>query len=272
VLPTSGRSTEPSAAATDRWIDLDGADNARDLGGLPTSNGGRIRRHALIRSGTLQDLTRDAVSLLVHEIGVRTVIDLRLVEEAAREGSALTDAASVTYLALPLWTHQPPAPREHAPDADRAEVIEGGRSVDIVDHYVGYLEATDTVVAAARAMANPDRLPLVFHCAAGKDRTGVLAAIVLDAVGVKRDAIVADYGLTAERLVRIRDHLLRLETYREMRAVRNNTRGAMSADPESMRRLLAILDDRFDGGAGFLKHCGLNDAELDALRAALVEY
>jgi protein tyrosine/serine phosphatase len=262
----------PSSASSDPWIALDGADNARELGGLPTSDGGRIRRGALIRSGTLQDLTADAVSRLVDDIGIRTVIDLRLVEEAAREGSALAGVEALTYLALPLWTRQPPRRSDHAPDGDRAEVIEGGRSADIVDHYIGYLEATDSVAASARAMADPDRLPLVFHCAAGKDRTGVLAAIVLDAVGVARDAIVADYALTAQRIGRIRDHLLRLETYREMSAVRDNARRAMSADPDSIRRLMGILDERYGGGAGYLRHCGLTDDELDSLRAALVEY
>ena len=254
------------------WIDLDGADNIRDLGGLPTHDGGRIRRRTLLRSGTLQDLTAADVDLLVDEIGVKTVIDLRLVDEVRREGSALLGIDGVEYLELPLWwDSKGRMPDQHVDE--KTEVIEGGPRSDIVNHYFGYLaQGAESVRQSALVMADPDKTPLVFNCAAGKDRTGVLAALVLDAVGVDREAIVADYALSGERLGRIRDHLMRLDTYREMKVVRANAGRSMTAEPESMRRLLAHVDERWGGAAGYLRHCGLTDTDLDALRKALVEY
>jgi protein tyrosine/serine phosphatase len=263
----------PSSSPGSPWIDLDGADNLRDLGGLPTRDGGRIRRRTLLRSGTLQDVDAVGVKALVEEIGIRTVIDLRLENEVRREGSALLGVAGVDYLELPIW-YDPQARMGDEKREREADVIEGGRRADMVAHYVGYLNASaDAVGRAALVMADPARTPLVFNCAAGKDRTGVLAAIVLDAVEVERDAIVADYALSAERRDRIREHLLQLDTYREMRFVREDSGRAMPAEPESMRRLLDEMDERWGGGAGYLRgQCGLASGDIARLREALVEH
>jgi len=239
---------------------------------MPTHDGGWIRRRTLLRSGTLQDLSPAGVDVLVGEIGIKTVIDLRLEDEVRREGSALLGIDGITYLELPLWWDTKGRMPDNRVD-EQTEVIEGGPRSDIVNHYFGYLaQGEQTVRQSASAMADPACLPLLFNCAAGKDRTGVLAAVVLDAVGVDRDAIVADYALSGERLERIRDHLMQLDTYRDMKVVRDDDGRRMTADPESMRRLFAHLDQRWGGGAGYLRYCGLTDSDLDALRAALVEY
>src|SRR3984957_32076 len=78
-----------------RWIDLEGADNTRNLGGLPVLGGGHTRFGRLLRAGTLQDLTADDVTLLTEDVGIQTVVDLRLPDEAAREGSALSGIRAV---------------------------------------------------------------------------------------------------------------------------------------------------------------------------------
>ena len=95
------------------------------------------------------------------------------------------------------------------------------------------------LVTPARAFADEMSLPAVFHCAAGKDRTGVLAAVVLDAVGVSSAAVIADYALTAQRIRQITARLLRLETYREMMARSAGVKGAATADEASMAGFLA---------------------------------
>ena len=91
-------------AVTDnqRWIELEGADNTRDLGGLAVLGGGRTRFGRLLRAGTLQDLTADDVTCLTEDVGIQTVVDLRLPDEAAREGSALSGIPAVRYFSLPL--------------------------------------------------------------------------------------------------------------------------------------------------------------------------
>ena len=244
-----------------RWVDLDGADNIRDLGGLPVTGGGCTRFRRLLRSGTLQDLTAGDVTHLVNVMGVRTVVDLRLSDEAEREGSALSDIPAVRYFSLPL----------SSAGNIRSDMVADAAEMDIVAHYLALLEGSaSNIVGAVRVFADEAELPAIFHCAAGKDRTGVLAAVVLDAVGISSEAIIADYALTAQRMRRISARLARLETYQRMLAVSDGIKGAATADVTSMAEFLDELRRRHGGGAGFLTANGVSRRELEALRTALV--
>jgi protein tyrosine/serine phosphatase len=244
-----------------RWLDLQGADNVRDLGGLPVVGGGLTRFGRLVRASTLQHLTDTDVAHLVDTLGLRTVVDLRLPTEAEAEGSALAGRPAIDYLSLPVWS------------ADRvpSDVVASATEMNVVDHYQALLAGSvQAIVGACRVFADPARVPALFHCAAGKDRTGVLAALVLDAVGVTPEAIVADYALSAERLHLIRERLSRLETYRRMRAV-SSGRGMMTADAETMSRFLDRLRRDHGGAGAWLLDHGLTDADLAGLRDSLVE-
>jgi protein-tyrosine phosphatase len=244
------------------WVDLEGADNTRDLGGLAVTDGGRTRFGRLLRAGTLQDLTADDVTYLTEDLGVRTVVDLRMADEAAREGSALSGISAVRYFSLPL----------SSAGNVRSDIVADGSEMDIVSHYVALLEASAAnIVTAARIFTDDTRAAAIFHCAAGKDRTGVLAAVVLDAVGVGREAIIADYALTGQRMKQISARLLRLATYRDMQALSRGIKGAATADEESMAAFLDELHGRYGSGAGYLTAHGLRAEDLAALRAALVE-
>jgi protein-tyrosine phosphatase len=245
-----------------RWIELEGADNTRDLGGLPVADGGRTRFHRLLRAGTLQDLTADDVRYLTEDLGIRTVVDLRLPDEAEREGSALSGIPAVRYLCLPL----------SSAGNIRSDIVADGAEIDIVAHYVALLEGSAAnIVTAVRAFADDLSRPAIFHCAAGKDRTGVLAAVVLDAVGVSREAIIADYALTGQRMKQISARLLRLATYRDMQALSRGIKGAGTAEEESMAAFLDELHGRYGSAAGYLSAHGVSSRELTALRAALIE-
>jgi protein-tyrosine phosphatase len=246
-----------------RWLALTGAENVRDLGGLPLIAGGTTRRGVLLRGDTLQELTAGDVGLL-REIGLRTVIDLRTPMEADLEGRGLLADEPIGYANLPFIPDELMVPGR---DQARALVVAERRESDRVDHYLNYLRyAGDRVVAAVRIMAAPDGPPVLFHCAAGKDRTGVLAALVLDAVGVERDAIVADFALTNERLERIGGRLRRMSTYANYTGTL--TLGEMGADPQTMIDVLGTLDQE-GGAAGWLLANGLSPDELTSLRAAL---
>jgi protein-tyrosine phosphatase len=245
-----------------RWIELEGADNTRDLGGLAVADGGRTRFGRLLRAGTLQDLTAGDVTHLTEVLGVRTVVDLRLADEAAREGSALSGIPALRYFSLPL----------SSAGNVRSDIVADGAEMDIVGHYVALLEGSAAnIVTAARVFADDVSGSAIFHCAAGKDRTGVLAAVVLDAVGVGREAIIADYALTAQRMKQISTRLLRLATYRDMQALSRGIKGAATADEESMAAFLDQLHGRYGSGAGYLTAHGMTDGEIAALRVALVE-
>lgn len=253
---------ETAVRHSQRWIELDGADNTRDLGGLPAADGGYTRFGRLLRAGTLQDLTADDVTYLTEILGIKAVVDLRLPDEAAREGSALSGIPGIRYFSLPL----------SSAGKIRSDLVADAAEMDVVGHYVALLEGSAAnIVTAARLFADAVTRPAIFHCAAGKDRTGVLAAVVLDAVGVGREAIIADYALTGQRMERISARLLQLETYRNMQALCRGIKGAATADEDSIAAFLGELDTRYGGGAGYMTAHGLTGGELAALRAALTE-
>src|ERR1700692_1838046 len=170
------------------WIDLEGAVNVRDVGGLPTVDGGETVYGRLLRSENLQELTTDDVAMLVGELGVTTVVDLRSTIELVTEGPAPLDAvADVRHAHHPVLkeffdasdTIQA-ALLTAALDADRE------RSPDdyMCGHYLGYLEnRPEEVIGALRSITTAPGAAIV-HCAAGKDRTGVIIALSLTIAGV----------------------------------------------------------------------------------------
>ena len=257
------------------WIPLDGAANARDLGGL-AADGGMIGRGRLLRSDNLQGLTEQDVRLLVDEIGLRTVIDLRTTVEVDKEGPGpLTRLPAVEIRHLSLF---PESGGMTDVDADallpwqedgrpRASTLPdpGDRAVGF---YLAYLEdRPDSVVAALRSVGSSPGASLV-HCAAGKDRTGVVIAFALAVVGVPREEIVADYAATADRLPDLLARLRRSDTYRDDL----NSRPDDSHRPRArtMERFLDYLDEHAGGPLGWLTAAGFTAEDVTRLRSRLV--
>ena len=257
------------------WIPLDGAANARDLGGLP-ADGGVIGRGRLLRSDNLQGLTDQDVRLLVEAIGLRTVIDLRTTVEVDKEGPGpLTRVPAVDIRHLSLFPESGRMTdvdvdallpwQEDGPPRTSALPDPGNRAVGF---YLAYLEdRPDSIVAALRSVASSSGASIV-HCAAGKDRTGVVIALALTVAGVPREEIVADYAATAERLPQLLARLRRSDTYRDDL----NSRPDDSHRPRArtMERFLEYLDEHFDGPWGWLSTAGLTAEDADRLRSRLV--
>ncbi|MGV9662493.1 tyrosine-protein phosphatase [Nocardia niigatensis] len=252
----------PTDSVPARWIDFAQIDNVRDLGGLPVAGGGTTRFGIVLRSSTLQQATRDDLSLLTEQLGLRTVIDLRLPDEVEREGYGLIgDAPGVRIAGLPIRKspRSSLAARDLVPDKTR---------VDLTELYGQLLGGSgEHIVAAVRLIIDPERQSLLFHCAAGKDRTGVLAAILLDAVGVPAEAIAHDYALTNERIQQVRDRLDALPSYEGL--PQTNT-GILAVSPEVMLGFLGNLHADHGGAATWLLAQGLSDSELQRLRDTLV--
>lgn len=256
-----------------RWIELDGAVNARDLGGLPTADGRTTRRGRVLRSDNLQDLTVADVRLLVDDYALKNVIDLRSDAEVRLEGPGpLTRVPSVTIHQLSLF----PEGGRHtdvAADVDKAlpwqeRPADGPEQDRSTGHYLGYLaDRGDSIVAALRVMTRTDGSSLV-HCAAGKDRTGVVCALALDAVGVTREAIVADYAQTGERLEAILRRLRGSDTY----AADLDSRPADTHRPHAaiMDKLLARIDEEHGGTLGWLSGHGWTGDDTETLRERLL--
>ncbi|MQA32901.1 tyrosine-protein phosphatase [Modestobacter roseus] len=275
-----------TSTRTDRWLHLDGTTNTRDLGGLPTVDGGTTQFGRVLRSDNLQTLSDADVRTLVEEVGLTEVIDLRTTAEILMEGRGpLRAVDAVTHRHFTLLPErglrtdvfaaeeddeeiraQLPAdwaesilPRQHAP-GDEGEP-------PAVRSYLGYLtDSADNVLAALRALtAGPGAA--VVHCAAGKDRTGVVSALALAVAGATPEAIVADYAQTAEIIDALVAKLASSSTYAEdmtRRDVASHTPRA-----ESMRRVLEVLDQRWGGPVGWLEQHGFGADEQSALRARL---
>ncbi|RDI54312.1 tyrosine-protein phosphatase [Nocardia mexicana] len=247
-------------AAARRWVDFEGIDNVRDLGGLPVTGGGATRFGVAYRSSTLQHASESDLAALLGPIGLRTLIDLRLPDEVEREGYGPLAAAPVRVANLPVRKSPQSslAARDLVPDKSR---------VDLVELYGQLLAGSaGELVAAARLMADSDRHAVVFHCAAGKDRTGVLAAVLLDAVGVPAETIAADYELTNERMQRVRDRLDALPSYHGLPSAGT---GILAVDADTMMRFLHNLHADHGGAAEWLRAQGLSSTDLAQLRAVL---
>jgi protein-tyrosine phosphatase len=252
------------------WIDLEGAVNVRDLGGLPTDDGGQTAACRLLRADNLQELSRADVSRLVRDIGLTTVVDLRSSAELASEGPAPLDAVPAVR-----HVHHPVIPEIGSATDAMAEALLLKRNQDrsrfpadpTCGHYLGYLEdRPDQVVGAVRTIAL-DQGAAVVHCAAGKDRTGVVVALALTAVGVRPQAVVADYAATGERNEAILSRLRRSPTY--ARDIDNLPAEAHRARPETMTAFLEQMDARYGGVGRWLTEHGLSSEELSRLRTKL---
>ncbi len=255
------------------WLDFDGLVNARDIGGLPTEDGRTTRSGVLLRTDNLQALSPSDIDRLVDELGVRTVLDLRTDGELHLEGPGpLVARPEVQHKHLTLIPHDldgRSARADDEADVDRAVPGPDAPEGDLSHFYVAYLlDAPDNLAEALRSVGSPGSGTVVAHCAIGKDRTGVVIALSLRLAGVTREAVVADYLLTGERIEAVRDRLLASDTYRDDTLPK--TVESMRPRASSIERFLDEVDRRWGGPEGLGKALGLTDDELTALRSRLV--
>jgi protein-tyrosine phosphatase len=252
------------------WIELEGAVNARDLGGLPTTDGGKTIGGRLLRSDNLQELSPADVATLVQDVGLTTVVDLRSTAELTAEGPAPLDAVpGVRRVHLPVLPEGGTVTDAVADvlltrvDRDHSRFPDNPQA----GHYLGYLEDRPAeVVAALRTIAESEGAALV-HCAAGKDRTGVVVALALVVAGVRTDAVVADYTATAERTEAVLARLRRSATY--VRDINRRPADSHRPRPETMTAFLGQLDARYGGVASWLSDHGFTEADRQRLYARL---
>lgn len=247
----------------DRLVVLDGVHNFRDLGGYEMADGRTIGWGRIFRADGLHRLTEADLELL-DAIGVRTVIDLRTPAEIEQHGTFPFESHPVAFHALPVidatWRDV------EIPDFEETEQGE----IDFLTWAYRDMLAVggDRFAQAIRQLAVPGSAPAVFHCAAGKDRTGVLAALVLGGLGVHQDVIVADYGLTRAGMERMRAWV---ETnHPEMAARMSETPSFMlAAHPQAMANTLDELISEHGSIRNYLTTVGIGDAVLEALAEAL---
>jgi protein-tyrosine phosphatase len=240
-----------------RRIELEGCLNFRDLGGYPTADGRRVRWRRVFRSDGLHTVSVTDVQHLRDEIGLGDIIDLRSSAELHSEGRGPLAEEPIRFHHVPLF--------DGDMTASRAQV----EQVDLADRYFLMAEyAGERIAAVIRTIAESGA-PAVFHCAAGKDRTGVISAIILGLLDVPDDVVVADYAATQENLEAITSRLMALDGYR--RVLELLPPDTMHANPETMIALLTRLREKYGGIGDYARAMGLAPDTVDRLRAGLLE-
>jgi protein-tyrosine phosphatase len=250
------------SSQTDRRVTLETCQNFRDMGGYHTTTGRTVAWGRLYRADTLHRLNPADLQTIV-DLGIRTVIDLRSHSELDQHGQIQVGDNEIAYHHLSMLDEVAGTERtEPAPTAEPPATLG--------EAYTRMLGVgTPAIAKAVRLLADPTAVPAVFHCMAGKDRTGILAAVVLGALDVPDDEIVADYVLTEDTrearnaflAVHDPDYLVYLQTLPSY---------ALETKAESMREFLLTTRSAHGSMRAFLAVNGVDGATVDRLAEAVL--
>ena len=242
----------------DRRIMLSGAFNFRELGTIVTASGAQVRTGRAYRADALHRLTAED-SVVLRELGIERVYDLRSEAELENDGLGQFAGNQAVHFHVPLVsiTLSP-----FDPSIDWA-------GMDLQSRYIEMLEGGgEPLLTVLSALAEPNAPALVYHCTGGKDRTGVVTAVLLRILGVDDEVIVEDYARSEKYLRPVVEQYR--ETLQEQRVDDDAIAYLTSSTPERMRRTLATLDERWGDIDGYLAHIGAPSGLCDALRANLL--
>ena len=252
-------------ASGDRHIPFDAVHNFRDLGGYTTADGRNTRWKVLYRADGINRLSYDggeADHERVRDLGIRTVVDLRTVGELEEWGRFPVDRTPVEYHHLPLLTAT----------WERDELVDAAEPHEYLSarYYEIMTEGARGIAATLELLADPANLPLVFHCAAGKDRTGVMAAVILNLLGVPDDVVAHDYGLSREGMERwVR--WLEVARPEAVERMADQPKAFLDAPPAAMVSLLELVRDEHGSMHGYVGEQGIGADTLDAVRSTLLD-
>jgi protein-tyrosine phosphatase len=253
-----------------RHLALDGAHNVRDLGGYRTHNGGVTCWGRFLRAATMHRLTASDQTALL-DYGVRTVVDLRRTAETEVEPNLLAQSDAVAYhhlnmlgdgdLAIESTRRYLQFKREDPSFGENPHP-----AYEIAAGYCGWLDLCQGMIREILETLSAGPHAALFHCAAGKDRTGVVAALLLGLAGVPEETIVADYSLTARHSI---------ERYRSSPGADPDIRTwedyqRRICPPETMQQVLDHLAESYGGSEQYMREVGLAEARIDRLRDALL--
>jgi protein-tyrosine phosphatase len=234
----------------DRHLRFDSVMNFRDIGGYRGARGKTVVWRRIFRSAEFRDISRGDLDRLTQELGVVSIIDLRSEFELKKQSNGLLEACGIRYCNIALMTDDDDDPNDNAKRYDNLP--------NLGDFYLDLMRKREfgtQVVEALRMIADPSNHPLVFHCAVGKDRTGILTAMLLKLLGVKEDDIIEDYTLSEpymdELLARIRANP------KEGEGIPDIPDCFWKASAESMKKLLSTLKKEYISIEKYLIQMGM---------------
>ena len=241
----------------ERRITLEGCVNFRDLGGYRTGDGRTVKWRRLFRSDSPSSLTDADVQTVTGSLGLVSVVDLRSnAGTTSNDGRGLLAESGIGYHQFPFLEARGLLPPTSGEDVEKR----------LTDMYQWILMNAGALVAQAFAtLAQPVNHPVLFHCSAGKDRTGVLAATTLDVLGVAREQIVEDFLATNEVIDAI------LARLKRMHGFANSTREGIMAPRVAIEKYLDGTQSEFGGSEAFLLHHGVDQSTIDNFRESMLE-
>jgi protein-tyrosine phosphatase len=242
----------------DRLIPLDGPANFRDLGGYENERGRTVRAGRVYRSDSLSYMSDEDVRHVMEVLGLRSVIDLRGHGEVSKftHGPLGTLGVRVSHVPIIDETRPPPDGWDDARE----------KPLDVL--YLLMLERfAHRFVEVLRLVADENAQPLVFHCAAGKDRTGLVAMLVLGLLDVDPDVIAADYAMTSERMPLL---LERHQARAAVGSIAEVEEQHFAVDAVAMRAVIERVTTRYGSVEGYVLAHGLEPEAVAGIRATLL--
>ena len=247
-----------------RRMPLAGTTNFRDLGGYETADGHRVKWGHLYRSSSLAALTDEDLAY-VSALGIKLVCDLRRDEECIEAPSRLPETKSPMVLTLAVGPNRKDSKlyeylwRGEATEAEMRAVMQEiyrDFAIKFAPQYAKFMQV----------VAHADHLPLLFHCSAGKDRTGFAAALVLETLGVSRETIIQDYTLTNRYMTRDLS-----ERYRNLKSP-ELFHTMMAADPDYLLAAYEAANEAFGSFNRYLREgLGVSTHIQNEFRRLLLE-
>jgi protein-tyrosine phosphatase len=246
--------SRPAILPMKRYIKLEGSVNFRDLGGYRTRHGKELRWYQVFRSDALHLLSERDVLWLRQELRIGDIIDLRSTGELESDGRGRLATEPIRFHHIPLF--------------DGIGQRDLPTPLTLADSYVLLAEFAKARIARVITTLAETTDPAVYHCAAGKDRTGVISAVLLGLLDVDDEVIVADYALSQEHLKEIVDRVLATKGYETIASLLPPD--TLHAERGTMMTLLDTVRARYGSMHGYARAAGVSDATIQQLQARLL--
>ena len=238
-----------NAESLQRHLELPGCLNLRELGGYTTSEGKQIKWRTLLRSDSLHSLPESSQKKLL-DYGVKTIIDLRTPMEVNSQKYPFRHSLEIEYFNLPL--------------VEDRKKLESIKQKTLFEHNCFFLEQCSSAIKEILEIIASSQTAVLIHCAAGKDRTGIIIALLLALANVSVETIAKDYELS--------DFYLEF-MYKKIRpeARKQGFTHLLNSDPQTIIDTFALLDRNYSGIDEYLANIGISSVKRNSLKTMLVK-